>query len=52
MVENGAALNDQRKGKVTGPRDGPEWRLKTSNSAFLAQFAVQRGGDIVSHWYY
>jgi hypothetical protein len=26
--------------------------VKTANSAFLAQFAVQRGGDIVSHWFY
>ena len=26
--------------------------VKTANCAFLAQFAVQRGGDIVSHWFY
>jgi hypothetical protein len=26
--------------------------VKAAICAFLAQFAVQRGGDIVSHWFY
>jgi len=54
-----AVLNNGKGGRNASPL--PEFLLrlflavhnvKTANCSFLAQCAVQRGGDIVSHWFY
>jgi hypothetical protein len=51
-AEKGRGVSSTHRNRLAVMHRLAVHNVKTANCAFLAQFAVQRGGDIVSHWFY